>query len=317
MIRYPLTWLSVKRIGNVFALLYQYAKFVRGKRFEQIAYPYAASFEPANFCNLKCSQCPTGKWLIDKTPQKLLVENFKAYIDAMSPYLMYANLYFQGEPFLNKHLSEMVAYANRKKIFTCVSTNGHFLTDDVVNGLKQAGIKRLIVCVDGATQESYQQYRVGGNLQVVLAGIKRCVKAKLPIEVQCLLLQSTQNEQETLKHMMRNMGVKKVVFKKAQFYDDYLVPDNMDHTRYVRLQDGTLSVKRPLKNRCFRMWSSVVVDVNGNVLPCCYDKFGKHAYGNLNEQAFGTIWQGTKAAVFRDKVFTKRKEIGMCLNCTE
>lgn len=317
MIYYPLTWLSVKRVANALRACCSYAMSVCGKSPKRMAYPYAASFEPANFCNLRCPQCPTGKWLIDKQPQKLSLDQFKCYIDALSPYLMYANLYFQGEPFLNKELPQMVTYAHKKKIFTCISTNGHFLTAPVVAALKQAGIDRLIVCVDGATQQSYQKYRVGGNLPTVLEGIKRCVQAKLPVEVQCLLLQSTENEQNTLTQMMHSMGVKKVVFKKAQFYDDYLVPNNMDNTRYVRLQDGTLVVKRALRNRCYRMWTSVVVDVNGNVLPCCYDKFGKHAYGNLNTQSFDAIWQGEKAVQFRKQLLLDRKAIAMCLNCTE
>lgn len=317
MISYPISWLSVRRLRNLCKLVSTYTKAVLGMKVPKMAYPYAASFEPSNFCNLRCPQCPTGKWLIDKQSQTLSYSDFCYYVDALSPYLMYLNLYFQGEPFLNKHLPDMVAYATRKKIFTCLSTNGHFLTDHVVSQLKAAGLKRLIICVDGATQESYEKYRVGGNLSVVLASIKRCVEAKLPVEVQCLLLESTENEQTTLVDMMKKLGVKKVVFKKAQFYDTYLLPQQDKNRRYIVKNDGTLQVKKGWRNRCWRMWSAVIVDVNGNLLPCCYDKFAQYAYGNILKQSFVSIWNGEKAQAFRRKVFSDRGAIPICRNCTE
>lgn len=318
MIFYPLSWLSVRRLHNLCKLTISYVGAVLGVSFSsKMAYPYAASFEPANFCNLRCPQCPTGKWLIDKKAQTLSYADYCYYVDALSPHLMYLNLYFQGEPFLNERLPDMVAYARRKKIFTCVSTNGHFLTEQVVGQLKQAGLSRLIVCVDGATQASYEQYRVGGNLQEVLDGIRRCVEANLPVEVQCLLLKSTENEQITLKKMMKAMGVNKVVFKKAQFYDTYLLPEQDKNRRYFLKKDGTLQVKKGWRNRCWRMWSSVIVDVNGNLLPCCYDKFAQFAYGNIQKQSFASVWNGAKAQAFRLKVFTKRATVPICRNCTE
>lgn len=314
---YPLAWLSATRIRNLCKLVGQYVGAVCGKQPALMAYPYAASFEPANYCNLRCPQCPTGKWLIDKIPQQLSYNDFCYYIDALSPYLMYVNLYFQGEPFLNKELPKMVAYAHQKKIVTCVSTNGHFITPQVAQALKEAGINKLIVCVDGATQESYQQYRVGGSLSTVLDGIKNAVCAQLPVEVQCLLLESTEQEQKQIKELVGKLGVNKVVFKKAQFYNHYLLPKKDKNRRYRLLTDGSLRVKRKWRNRCFRMWSSVIVDVNGNLLPCCYDKFAQHAYGNMLQQSFVSVWNGVKARRFRATVFSKRASIAICQNCTE
>lgn len=284
---------------------------------KQRGYPYAASIEPANYCNLSCPQCPTGRHQIEKKAQNLSYQDFAYMVDALSPYLMYLNLYFQGESFLNKDLPNMIRYAHQKKIFTCVSTNGHFLTPDVVEALKQSGLNRLIVCLDGANQQSYQKYRVGGDFNKVIEGIKRCVEAGLPVEVQCLLLESTENEKQAVVNLVKSLRVKKFYFKKAQFYDDYLLPKEDKNRRYVQLPDGSLRTKRKWKNRCFRMWSSVIVDVHGRVLPCCYDKHAAHAYGNLFNQSFCSIWFGDKAAKFREQIRKDRAAIQMCTNCTE
>ncbi len=317
MLHYPLHWLSGKRISNMLCLLSSYATSVLLKRPVGSAYPYAASIEPANYCNLSCPQCPTGKKLIDKKAQKLGYEDFCGMVDALSPCLMYLNLYFQGEPFLNNDLPRMIRYAHDKKILTCVSTNAHFLDDAMVQQLKESGIDRLIISLDGYDQASYERYRVGGNFQQVIAAIQRCVAADLPVEVQCLLLASTENAKAQMQQLVQQLGVKRFYFKQAQFYDDYLMPQQAENLRYRRNQQGQWEVKKPRKNRCFRMLSSVVLDVHGNVLPCCYDKDGKHRYGNLWQQPFAAIWQGEKAKAFRSRVWKNRSSIAICCNCTE
>jgi radical SAM protein with 4Fe4S-binding SPASM domain len=317
MICYPLSWLSAKRVCNLAKLGTSYMGSVLLRRNAIKGYPYAASIEPANYCNLSCPQCPTGRHQIDKKAQNLSYQDFSYVVDALSPYLMYLNLYFQGESFLNKDLPKMIQYANRKKIYTCVSTNGHFLTLDVIEALKQSGLKRLIICLAGANQQSYEKYRVGGDFTKVTEGIKRCVELGLPVEVQCLLLQSTENEKQEIIRLVKSLGVKKFYFKKAQFYDNYLLPKEDKNRRYVQMSDGSLRTKRKWKNRCFRMWSSVIVDVYGRVLPCCYDKHAAHAYGNMLNQSFYSIWNGDKAAKFREQIRKDRTVISMCTNCTE
>lgn len=317
MIYYPLSWLSAKRLGNLAKLLGSYMRAVLCGNTRIAGYPYAASIEPANYCNLSCPQCPTGRHQIDKKAQKLSYQDFSYAVDALSPYLMYLNLYFQGESFLNNDLPKMIRYASSKKIYTCVSTNGHFLTQEVVDELKHTGLNRLIICLDGANQQSYQKYRVGGDFVKVIDGIKRCVAAGLPVEVQCLLLESTENEKQAIVSLVKSLGVRKFYFKKAQFYDNYLFPQKEENRRYVQLADGSLRTKKAWKNRCFRMWSSVIVDVYGRVLPCCYDKHATYAYGNLFKDSFYSIWNGDKAAKFRQQIRTNRKSIAMCTNCTE
>ena len=86
--------------------------------------------------------------------------------------------YFQGEPFLNPGFLDMVKYASEKKIYTATSTNAHYLTDAIAKRTVESGLDRLIISIDGTTQDVYQQYRVGGNLEKVLEGAKNIVKWK-------------------------------------------------------------------------------------------------------------------------------------------
>jgi radical SAM protein with 4Fe4S-binding SPASM domain len=279
------------------------------------AKPISASIEPANYCNLSCPHCPTGRKLIEKKDKRLTISDFQGYIDALLPELMYLNLYFQGEPFLNKDLPEMIKYASDRGVFTCVSTNGNALTEDVVKRLSESGIGRLIICLDGATQDSYQQYRVGGDFDRVVNGISLAVKYNLPLEVQCLLLSTTEKEIDEIKELCKDLGVKRLVFKKAQFYDEYLVPENTKNLRYKRDASGALVPKGKLKNKCWRLFSTIVIDVDGNVPACCFDKSGKYSFGNLKDASLKKVWLGNKAMRFRRAILKNRKGIDICNNC--
>ena len=84
---------------------------------------------------------------------------------------MYLIFYFQGEPYLNPDFLDMVKYASGKKIYTATSTNAHYLNDANARRTIESGLDRLIISIDGTTQETYQQYRVGGHLNKVLEGL--------------------------------------------------------------------------------------------------------------------------------------------------
>ena len=279
------------------------------------AKPVSASIEPANYCNLSCPHCPTGRKLIEKTDKRLTLSDFKQYIDSLLPELMYLNLYFQGEPFLNKDLPEMVSYASEKGVFTCVSTNGSALNEDVIRKLSSSGIGRLIICLDGVSQESYSKYRVGGSFRRVVDGISLAVKYGIPLEVQCLLLSTTEQEIDEIKSLCKELGARRLVFKKAQFYDDYLVPVQAKNLRYKRDENGKLVPKAKLKNKCWRLFSTIVIDVDGNVPACCFDKSAKYSFGNLKTSTLNEVWKGEKANKFRKAILHHRKGIDICNNC--
>ncbi len=278
--------------------------------------PVAASIEPANFCNLRCPQCPTGMGMSKRHPKLLSIEDFRHIIKQLLPELMYLNLYFQGEPFLNNKLTEMVEIAGLEGIFCSISTNGQIFDAQTAQKLKKANLGKLIVSVDGADEESYLKYRVGGSFDKVINCLKTAVSADLPVELQCLLLESTEKQIQQIKELARKCGVKKVVFKTAQLYSDKLAPTNEKLSRYKRNDKGELVINHKLHNCCRRLWESVVISTDGEVLPCCFDKGCNYSFGNIFKEDIRDIMHGEKARKFRQAVLTNRKGLDICRNCT-
>ena len=124
--------------------------------------PVSISIEPTTSCNLRCPECPSGLRSFSRPTGMLTEDLFKNVTDQLYKDLFYIIFYFQGEPFLNPDFIRMLGYASSKNIYTATSTNAHFLDDQTARKTVESGLDRLIISIDGTTQEVYQQYRIGG-----------------------------------------------------------------------------------------------------------------------------------------------------------
>jgi radical SAM protein with 4Fe4S-binding SPASM domain len=292
--------------------------------------PLFISVEPANYCNLKCPECPVGNGSSSTYKKKMTMDMnlFADVINNLKDHLMYVTLYFQGEPTIHNQFCEMINYAHQSGIFTSTSTNAQFIDKELARKIVESGLDRLIISVDGTTQEVYEQYRVGGNLNQTLDAIQyiRFWKSKLSkktpyLEMQFIVFKNNQHQINDMKQLAKQMKVDVLTIKSAQLYDfengHKLLPTLKKYTRYKTLNNGQVVIKSKLKNRCWRMWSGSVVSASGKVLPCCFDKFEQHSYGNLSNDSFANIWQNQKATAFRQQIHLNRKQFDMCRNCTE
>ena len=92
--------------------------------------------------------------------------------------VFYINYYFQGEPFIHPQFLDLIEEAKKNKIYTATSTNAHFITKEMANKIIDSGLDRLIISIDGLTQETYENYRVNGELNKVIQGTEFLLNAK-------------------------------------------------------------------------------------------------------------------------------------------
>lgn len=295
--------------------------------------PTFVSVEPAGFCQLRCPECPVGmareKGLHDSR-RVLSLPLLRHILDELSPYIHTIQFYFQGEPLLCRDLPEMIRMAHKEGLYTIVSTNAQALTDERAETLVQAGLSRIIVSMDGLTQASYEAYRQGGDVEKVYAALRSLRQAKMKhkssirIELQCLRLRSNEHEWNDFKRLYRRLGADCLTFKTAQFYDcekgNPLMPSDERYSRYEKRKDGSYRLKRSrlFPRPCHRIFTGCVIDSNGQVLPCCFDKSRQYVFGMLNANtSFRSVWDSDKAKRFRRCVLHNRFSIPICTNCTE
>ncbi len=295
----------------------------------QWGYPVSISFEPTTSCNLRCPECPSGLRAFTR-PTGMLEKNFfNKTIDEIHKELLYLIFYFQGEPYLNPDFLDMVKYASDKGIYTATSTNAHYLNDAAAKRTVESGLDRLIISIDGTTQDVYKQYRVGGNIDKVLEGAKNIVKWKKELKsktpfvfFQFLVVKHNEHQIEDIKRLAKEVGVDEVRFKTAQVYEYETDPNNLiptidKYSRYKKNADGSHSAKNKLANRCWKMQHANVITWDGLVVPCCFDKDAMHQLGNLKNQSFKEVWNNDNYKQFRRELMKSRKNIDICANCSE
>lgn len=291
--------------------------------------PVSISFEPTTSCNLRCPECPSGLRSFSRPTGMLQKDFFRETIDDIHSHLLYLIFYFQGEPYLNPDFLDMVRYASDKKIYTATSTNAHYLTDEAARRTVESGLDRLIISIDGTTQEVYQQYRVGGKLDKVIEGTRNIIKwkkelgSKKPYVIfQFLVVKPNEHQIEDVKKLAMELGVDDVRLKSAQVYDfeqdpNQLIPQTDRYSRYRRNADGTFRPKNKLANHCWKLWHANVITWDGLVVPCCFDKDATHQLGNLRRESFRETWKSPAYRQFRADLMKSRQNIDICSNCSE
>lgn len=286
------------------------------------------SIEPTTSCNLRCPECPSGLRSFTRPTGMLVQDLFEKTVDQAKSHLTWLHLYFQGEPFLNPRFLDMVSYADSRKIFTSTSTNAHYLNEKNVAALLDSGLKQLIVSMDGITQEIYEKYRVGGDLEKVQQGLtlliserKRKQKTFPRIVLQFLVTGQNEHQIPELKLWASKMGVDEVQLKTTQIYEfsegSELIPSDLGYSRYLPDGNGKWVLKKKIENKCWRMWQGAVATWDGKIVPCCFDKDAEHVMGELKTHSLSSIWKSSAYQAFRSQLLQDRSQIEICRNCTE
>ena len=320
--------ITLRRAWNFAKVLTSFYLSKWTRRPVQWGMPVTVSIEPTTACNLRCPECPSGLRAFSRDTGNLKEDFFRRMTDELHRDLFYLIFYFQGEPYINPSFLDMVRYAHRRRIFTITSTNGHFLNDENARRTVESGLDRLIISVDGTTQETYRQYRIGGNLEQVLQGArnvirwKRRLKSRRPhVVFQFLVVKPNEHQIPDVYRLAREIGVDEVKLKTAQVYDyqhgNPLIPTQDRYARYRRTKDGNWQVKNTLTPHCWKLWHSCVITWDGQVVPCCFDKDAKYRLGDLKKDNFQSIWHAPAYYDFRRAILKGRDQIDICQNCTE
>jgi radical SAM protein with 4Fe4S-binding SPASM domain len=315
-----------RRVWNFLAISISYQLSARTGRSVVWGKPWTLTIEPTNRCNLKCPECPSGNGAMTRPQGLMPFEEFTRLVDEVRHQVFYLQLFFQGEPFIHNRLLDMVRYARARRMYISISTNAHFLRPAVTEEIISSGLDRLIVSVDGLTQDVYEQYRVGGSLAKVHEALENFSAARKSAgrsrtELTLQLLVTRQNEQQlpALRALAKQHGAD-IALKTMQVYSiegaEKFLPENPRYSRYERV-DGELRTRNTLHNRCVRLWERSVVTWDGVVVPCCFDKDAEYPLGQLNGRSFADVWQSDAYQDFRRRILRNRRDVPMCRNCTE
>ena len=181
-------------------------------------YPYHYVVDPINICVLRCPLCPTGRGTLKRPRGKMAFDHFKKLVDEIAPYAYFLDLYNWGEPFLHPQIFDMIDYANSQNISTKISSNFNYFDVNMAKLAVVSGLEELVISLDGADQETYETYRVGGSLDKVVVSIRSVVKQKelhhspFPIlTIRVLLNRHNEGQIPAIRRLGRQIGVDSVL----------------------------------------------------------------------------------------------------------
>jgi radical SAM protein with 4Fe4S-binding SPASM domain len=248
--------------------------------------PFIYRVDPCTLCNLKCACCVVRGF--DTNEKRVMaLEDFVHIIRAIESHAVRVSLYDEGEPLMNKDLYRMVAYASERNISTLISTNFTLFRKADLERLFGSGLSVLEPCLDGFQQDTYEQYRRGGDVETVKAGIREVAsfrrrhQKRWPfIDVQIILFDHVKREMPLLMKFLEECSVDRITLRK-------------EILGYSAVDDRVLlsrMLEAPKPRRCYWLYLGMMVRPDGNVYPCCGRGFNRFAYGNILRQGLSEIW---------------------------
>jgi MoaA/NifB/PqqE/SkfB family radical SAM enzyme len=258
--------------------------------------PVNIRLEASSRCQLRCPSCPTTTKAIHPAVGTgvLKLSDFKSLLEA-NPVVRSVELSNYGEVFLNPELLDILRLADMKGVALSIhnGANLNHLTDEVAEGLVKYRIQEINCSIDGASQETYVQYRKGGNYDRVIENIKRINRFKqsygseLPrLNWQFIVFGHNEHEIPRAKEMARELGMS-IAFKLN--WDAKFSPiRNPDR---VREQAGLTETSREehkarrgydyTQGICTQLWDRPQINWDGKNLGCCrnfWGDFGGNAF---------------------------------------
>lgn len=314
---------SRKRFFNTISVIYELltSKLILN------TIPPLLELEPTNRCNLRCYSCPTGLKRLVRPIGDMSFKEYKRLIDEIGNKILVLVLYLHGEPLLNKDIYKMISYSHKIGIFTVLSTNGNYLD---AKKLVKSGLQYFTICLDGASQQSYRKYRVGGDFNKVVKNIneimdlKRSLRSKTPfVDVHFIVNRYNEHEINAIKNLSKKLGVDNLTLKKfvpppfvvqsenpSKFKDILsFIPENVKYQYKLKFNEN-------LSSLCNRSWISSVITWDGRMIPCCYDVNATHCFGNVFDKNFQEVWNSNEMIAFRKNMLESKSRIALCQRCS-
>lgn len=289
--------------------------------------PHRLFLEVTNSCNLNCALCPTGKGLLRRKKTQMRFADFKKIIDQMKNYLIEIEIGGFGEPFLNEDIYRMLGYIKNKGIFVEIYTNFLTLDKEGIERLVDFRVDKLVISLDAWDADSYLRYKGIDGFSKVVANLKYLVdirkekQHKKPlVNLQFIMIKDNLSQIDEIRKLAEEIGVDILVLKTPNLY-----LGNSNNCPNLELEKRFLS---PDFNRyrfinglkilsCPWVWDSLIIYVNGDVGPCCYDAQGDYILGNVFSENIGDIWNNKRYKGFRKSIIHNTNNHKLCTFCVE
>ena len=251
-------------------------------------YPKKLRIESSSECQLNCRCCENGRRGEYKSIKRgfLRVDDFSRVIEE-NRNLHSIELSNYGEVFLNPFIEEIVEIAGKRKV-RLTATNGsnlNYLPDSLIEKLVLYQFEKITCSIDGASEETYKKYRVGGNYNKVINNIRKINACKERFgtrypELRWQFIVFGHNEHEIPRAREMADELDMLFFVKYSWDKRFSPIRNEEKVRrdilyYTTPEFLSLNDMEGKNNICSQLWDEPQINWNGSVLGCCVNHWGE------------------------------------------
>lgn len=255
----------------------------RASNMEFLDHPVQIDVELNSGCNMKCPFCLHG--YEDITNKNIGIDTYYKIIDeAVEIGVTSLKLNYINEPMLRKDLEDCIRYAKDKGILNIyLATNGSLLNAKRRKSMLESGITKIFVSIDAITPETYNLQRLDGRYRLVVENVCALIKERNELGRQFPIIRVS-----FLKNTLN--------LHEAQEFENYW-KDKADIIAFQKMNEVPdmntgLAIKDlvvPDKG-CEFPFKQLVVETEGNILPCCKLSGKKLVIGNIKDMTLKEAW---------------------------
>lgn len=139
-------------------------------------------WELTSGCNLRCIHCRAVAQP-ERVEGELSTQECFSIIDNLVTFANPILVLTGGEPLYRPDFFDIAAYANSKGLRVAMATNGTLVTGEIAKKIKDVGIQRVSISLDGATAETHDAFRgIPGSFEAALRGFENLKKQGLSVQ---------------------------------------------------------------------------------------------------------------------------------------
>lgn len=181
-------------------------KHSSGEGGERKYLPHLIAWEITRSCNLNCVHCRAAAQF-GPYPGELTTEQCKAILDNVASFSNPIIILTGGEPLLRPDIFEIAQHGTNLGLRMVMAVNGLLITDDIAKKMKEVGIQRVSISIDGATKESHDDFRkVEGAFEGALKGISILKKHGIEFQINTTITKRNLEELPKILNLAIELG---------------------------------------------------------------------------------------------------------------
>jgi len=191
------------------------------------------AWEVTRSCNLACVHCRAAA-RDEPYEGELSTEECFALLDDIASFARPVIILTGGEPLLRDDIFDIAEYGTGKGLRMVMAPNGTLVDVEVARRLKQAGIARISLSLDGASAATHDSFRqVDGAFDAVMEAARAAREAGLEFQINPTVTSANVDEMPAILDLAVDIGA-------SAFHIFMLVPTG----RAKDLEDGMIGAER-------------------------------------------------------------------------